>query len=107
MSNNKSNQSSRKAGGWRVYGHGEQTDLDVGEFLRKFNKIGSYSTEQIVMKISYFLKECQKNPSKAREYGLSERELLKLEEVWGDWTQPKSKEELEKLKKAVDSFLSL
>jgi hypothetical protein len=105
MSKSKSNKSSRKAGGWRVYGLSQQFDFDVGGFLRKFNKIGNYSTEQIVMKISYFLKECEKTPSLAKEYGLSERELNKLKDVWGDWTQPKSKEDMEKIKKAVDSFL--
>lgn len=106
MSNSKSNQSSRRAGGSRVYGHGQQADLDLGGFLRRLNKIGNFSTEQIVTRISHFLKECQKNPSLALDYGLTDKDLIKLNEVWGDSTQPKSKEELEKLTKAIDSFLS-
>jgi len=59
------------------------------------------------MKISHFLKECQTNPSLAKDYGLTDKDLLQLSEVWGDQTKPKSKEEMEKLKRAIDGFLSV
>ena len=104
MSNGKSERIARKAGGSQIYGLGGVA-LDDKTFLRRVDLLLKNGDAQIQKRIESFLRECLNNPSKAKAFGLSEVEVRRLAETWGDSTKAKSPEELKKIKAAIDGFL--
>jgi uncharacterized membrane protein len=104
MSNGKSDRIARKAGGSQVYGLGG-VGLDDKTLFRRLDLLAKNSDAQIKKRIESLLREFASNPSKAKAFGLSEVEIRKLAETWGDSSKPKSSDELKKIDAAIDGFL--